>query len=210
MLFDVFKGILLKLDVILAVPNTGITAAMGMSKGSGIPYEAGIQKRSSSKLRSFQQKTEDARNTIAKRKYTFIKEYIKDKKVGVVDDSVVRGDTAKRLVKNLFELGATEVHWFSTFPMFRYPCVFGIDIPSEEELVAGKMKGDIEKIKEEIGGEFNSRFSIHYPSVDNFVSTLGIKDNELCFACVHGNYPTDVSEFKEYQHTRKEERKSIS
>jgi len=115
-----------------------------------------------------------------------IKGEIRGKKVILVDDSIVRGTTSKRIVKMLRDNGAKEVHMVSTCPPIKHPCYYGIDMPTEKELIAARNTDDVAEM---IGAD-----SVTYQTMKGLVKAIGLKKDELCLACLNGDYPTHIPE----------------
>ncbi len=168
-----------KVDVVCPVPDTPIATATRLATLWDKAY-GGIIKRAA--IRSFQQPSQELRELAADLKYIFVKPSLEGKRVCLVDDSIVRGTTLRKMVRRLRGLGALEVHTLITFPPFRNPCLYGIDIPTRKNLIAARHGGDIEKIRAEIGAD-----SLHYLSKEALVRVLG-RPGGLCMACVDGHY----------------------
>ncbi len=170
-------------DVVIPVPDSGRSAAIGFSRTSGIPIDEGLVKNRYMG-RSFIMPP-GVREKIAMRKYGVVREVVKDKSVIVVDDSIIRGTTMKRIVKLLKDKGAKEVHVRIASPPVRAPCYMGIDFPSRDELVAfGRNEEELAKLW---GAE-----SVGYLSVRGLRDAIGLKD--LCVACFTDVYPFPITE----------------
>ena len=171
-------------DVVMGVPDSGIDAAIGYSRQSGIPYGIGLIK---SKYigRTFIQPNQAQRENSVRLKLNPIASVIKDKRVILIDDSIVRGTTSARLVKLIRDAGAKEVHMRISAPPFRYPCYFGTDIDSQEHLIASN--SSIEKIREMIGVD-----SLGYLSEESVKRLAENGDNGFCTACFSGKYPIEI------------------
>lgn len=171
-------------DVVIGVPDSGIDAAIGYSRQSGIPYGIGMIK---SKYigRTFIQPNQAQRENSVRLKLNPIASVLKDKRVIMIDDSIVRGTTSARLVKLIRDAGAKEVHMRISAPPFLYPCYFGTDIDSQEHLIAyNHTVGEIAKI---IGAD-----SLGYLSVDSVKKLAENGDNGFCTACFSGKYPVEI------------------
>jgi amidophosphoribosyltransferase len=188
-----------RVDVVLAVPGTGVSAGIAMAQAWGRPFENGILKVGSK--RSFQETSPEKREKAIDDKFLFIKEFIEGKRVAVVDDSNVRGTTARRLASRLFQLGAKEVHLYYFCPKVIGPCFYGIDTPDESKLVA--VGRSDEQIRRYVGAT-----SVNYISIEGLIRGLGLPREELCLACVTREYPTDVREAKERAALRTAENES--
>lgn len=166
-------------DVVVPVPESSIPIALGFSKRSGIPLEYGIIRTMASK-RSFIMPTMDKRENVIEDKFGIVRKAIEGKRIVLIDDSIVRGTTMRKLINMLREGGAREVHVRVGSPMVKYPCYMGIDFPTREELIAnGK---DEDEIAKAIGAD-----SVEYLTLDEMVRAIGRKD--LCHACFSGIYP---------------------
>ncbi|MBN1521809.1 MAG: amidophosphoribosyltransferase [Candidatus Aureabacteria bacterium] len=170
-----------KADMVIPVPDSGNSAALGYAEESGIPFEMAII-RNHYIGRTFIQPTQDFRDFSVRIKLNPIKNIIKGKRIIVVDDSIVRGTTSRSRVKSLREAGAKEIHMRISCPPHRHRCVYGIDFPSESELLAAN--NDISAIK-----GFLNVDSIGYLSQDGLMKAIGSKNNEFCCACFDGKYP---------------------
>lgn len=197
MLAKEFQGQRSHVDVVLGVPGTGVSAGISMAHAWGLPFEYGIIKVGSK--RSFQETSQEKREKAIDEKFLFIKEFIEGKRVAVVDDSNVRGTTARKLARKLFDLGAKEVHLYYFCPAVIGPCFYGIDTPDESKLVAAGRTN--EQIREWTGAT-----SVNYISIPGLIEGLGLPKDELCLACVTREYPTSVKEAQERVALRNSER----
>jgi len=166
-------------DVVIAVPDSGRASALGFSRVSGIPYSEGLIKNRYIG-RTFITPGQFYRELKVKLKLSPVREVIESKSVVLVDDSIVRGTTMKRIVAMLRKAGAKEVHVRIASPPIRYPCYMGVDIPTRHELIAAF--GSVEKVRESIGAD-----SLAYLSVEGLKKAVGRRD--LCLACLTGEYP---------------------
>lgn len=172
-------------DIVIGVPDSGLDAALGYAYESGIPYGIGFIKNRYIG-RSFIQPSQNQREDAVRIKLNAVKENINGKRVIMIDDSIVRGTTCARIVSLLREAGAKEVHMRVSSPPFKYPCFFGTDVDSQENLIACKFDS-IDEIAKEIGVD-----SLGYLSVD---ATNQLADNSqcsFCNGCFTGNYPIEV------------------
>ncbi|MFV0517361.1 MAG: amidophosphoribosyltransferase [Aminipila sp.] len=171
-------------DVVIGVPDSGIDAAIGYSRQSGIPYGIGFIKNKYIG-RTFISPGQKSREDKVRIKLNTITETVKGKRVVLVDDSIVRGTTCARIVKLLREAGATEVHMRSSAPPFLNPCYYGTDIDSRDSLIA--CNHSIEEIKDIIGAD-----SLGYLNLEHVSMLIGTKTGEgYCDACFSGKYPTE-------------------
>lgn len=171
-------------DVVIGVPDSGLDAALGFSRESGIPYGVGFIKNRYVG-RTFIQPTQGQREDAVRIKLNVIDETVRDKRVVLIDDSIVRGTTCGRIVKLLREAGAKEVHFMVSSPPFRNPCYFGTDIDSRDKLIACRMT--IPEIAKSIDVD-----SLHYLSVDGVRAIAEGANCGFCVGCFTGEYPVDV------------------
>jgi len=171
-------------DVVVPVPDSGVSASIGFSRESGIPLEFGLT-RNHYVGRTFIEPRQSIRNFGVKVKLNPIREILRGKRVVLVDDSIVRGTTSRKIVEIVRAAGASEVHLRITSPPVIAPCYYGIDIPTRQELI-GSTKS-VEEIRDFIGAD-----SLGYLSLE---STLRAVDdrNRYCSACFTDNYPTQVT-----------------
>jgi len=168
-------------DLVIPVPDSGNSAALGYSLESGIPYEMAFV-RNHYVGRSFLQPSQLIRDFNVRVKLNLISELVKGKRVIIVDDSIVRGTTCKARVNNLKEAGATEVHVLVSCPPHMNPCVYGIDFPDRKKLMAANYT--IDQIRDYLNAD-----SLHYLSQEGMVKATGLPKNSFCMACYDGNYP---------------------
>jgi amidophosphoribosyltransferase len=171
----------LKADVVVPVPDSGNCAALGYSLESGIPFEMAFV-RNHYVGRSFLQPSQLIRDFDVRVKLNLISELVKDQRVIVVDDSIVRGTTCKARVNNLKEAGAREVHVLVSCPPHMNPCVYGIDFPDRKKLMAANHS--LEEIRRYLNAD-----SLHYLSQEGMVLATGLPKNSFCMACYDGDYP---------------------
>lgn len=167
-------------DMVVPVPDGGVPAALGYSQESGIPYEMGIM-RNHYIGRTFIEPTQQMRDLKVKMKLSPITSLIKGKKLIVIDDSIVRGTTSKRIVKMLKEAGAAEVHMRISSPPTTDPCYYGIDTPDKDNLLAANMSN--EEMRKFMGAD-----SLAYLSHEALLKSVDSKDSEYCTACFTGEY----------------------
>lgn len=169
-------------DIVIGVPDSGIEAALGYARQSGIPYGIGLIKNKYIG-RTFISPGQESRENSVRIKLSPVRSAVDGKRVILVDDSIVRGTTSKRIVKLLRDAGAKEVHFMSSAPKFLYPCYFGTDIDSSENLFAYK------HTDEEMRKILNVD-SIHFLSVESVVKLTDNGDRGFCTACFSSIYPT--------------------
>ena len=173
-------------DIVIGVPDSGLDAALGFSQESGIPYGIGFIKNRYIG-RTFIQPTQAERTNSVKIKLNAISSTVKDKRVVMIDDSIVRGTTSERIVRLLRDAGAKEVHVRISSPPFIAPCWFGTDIDSKENLIACRLS--VDEICREIGAD-----SLGYLSVENVQKLAGNAGCGFCTGCFTGKYPIEVPE----------------
>lgn len=171
-------------DLVIPVPDSGVTAAIGYAEESGIPFAMGII-RNHYVGRTFIEPEQSIRHFGVKIKLNAVKDILKGKRVVVVDDSIVRGTTSRKIVKMVREAGATEVHVRISSPPTAYPCYYGIDTPTRKELIA--TSHSMEEINKYITSD-----SIGYISIPGMLKASGY-ESACCDACFTGNYPIDFS-----------------
>lgn len=188
----------LKADVVVPVPDTSRTAASSLAEKINVPYREGLIKNRYIG-RTFIMASQAKRENGVRLKLNPVESEIKGKNVLLVDDSIVRGTTSKKIVKLVKDNGAEKVFFLSTCPPIISPCFYGIDMPSKKELIASRLS--VEEIRKKIGADF-----LLYNSVDALKKALGRED--LCMACLTGNYPVLIPKetVKEFEETRIEER----
>jgi amidophosphoribosyltransferase len=179
-------------DLVIPVPESGTPAAIGYAQQSGIPYGLGLVKNSYVG-RTFIQPSQTIRQLGIRLKLNPLREIIEGKRIVVVDDSIVRGNTQRAIVRMLREAGAKEIHVRISSPPVEWPCYYGIDFASRAELIASGL--EIEEIRRSIGAD-----SLSYVSLEGLIEATTIAEDKLCAACFTGKYPisvpTDMSEGK--------------
>lgn len=169
-------------DLVVGVPDSGLVAAKGYSEESGIPYGMAFHKNSYVGRTFIKPKQKDRESSV-KIKLNVIEEVVRGKRIIMVDDSIVRGTTCANIIKMLKKAGATEVHVRISSPPFLYPCYFGTDVPSNEQLIAHSHT--TEEIRDMIGAN-----SLGYMQVDKLKDMIG--ELHYCDACFTGKYPMEV------------------
>ena len=173
-------------DLVIPVPESGTPAAVGYAEASGIPYGLGLVKNSYVG-RTFIQPSQTIRQLGIRLKLNPLRDNVRGKRLVVVDDSIVRGNTQRALVRMLREAGAVEVHVRIASPPVRWPCFYGIDFASRAELVANGL--DLDGIRRSIGAD-----TLGYVSLDGLVAASEQPRSRLCMACFDGNYPIPIPE----------------
>ncbi|MFH1465487.1 MAG: amidophosphoribosyltransferase [Pseudomonadota bacterium] len=171
-------------DIVIDVPSSSYFFASGMAEALGVPYRRGLVKNPHMG-RSFINPTQEGRERVVRQKLNPIRDVVQGKKVAVVDDSIVRGTTARHLVRLLKEAGAQEVYFVSASPPFRHPCVFGIDMSIKREMIAANYP--VEQIARYMGAE-----AVVYQTLEDLQALY--QDLPCCFACFSGQYPTNLTD----------------
>ena len=172
-------------DLVIPVPESGTPAAVGYAKASGIPYGAGLVKNSYVG-RTFIEPSQTIRQLGIRLKLNPLKDIVAGKRLVVVDDSIVRGNTQRAIVKMLREAGAAEVHVRISSPPVKWPCFYGIDFATKAELIANGL--DVQEICDSIGAD-----SLGYVSLEGLIEATTIGEDKLCRACFDGKYPIPLS-----------------
>lgn len=167
-------------DIVVGVPDSSLSAAMGYAEASGLPYEMGLIKNKYIG-RTFIQPTQELREKGVRMKLSAVRTIVRGKRVVLVDDSIVRGTTSRRIVTMLKEAGATEVHVRIASPPMTNPCFYGVDTSTYDELISARK--NVEGVREEIGAD-----SLCFLSPEALLKAGNRK--ELCMACFTGHYPT--------------------
>jgi len=192
-------------DVIIPVPETAIPVAIGYANASGIPFEMGIIK-SRYIHRTFIEPEQHIREQGVKLKLAPLKETIKNKRVVVVDDSIVRGTTSRMIVQMLFEAGAKEVHFLVSSPPVKFPDFYGIDLSKQSKLFAtDRSIGEMNK--------YLGSTSLHFLSFKGMIDATGLKESVFSTSCFSGKYPIDIRERRKevnYPIIASQDRKSSS
>lgn len=171
-------------DIVTGVPESGITAAYGYSYESNIPFALAFHKNSYIG-RSFIKPTQEERETAVHMKLNVLEDVVKDKRIVLIDDSIVRGTTIKNLITMLRQKGAKEIHVRISSPPFLFPCYYGTDVPDNSQLIANNYSED--SIRDMIGAD-----SLGYMKLEDIDSLVG--DLPVCKACFDGDYPTPVEQ----------------
>jgi amidophosphoribosyltransferase len=179
-------------DLVIPVPESGTPAAIGYAEASGIPYGQGLVKNSYVG-RTFIQPSQTIRQLGIRLKLNPLRDVIAGRRIVVVDDSIVRGNTQQAIVAMLREVGAREVHVRIASPPVKWPCFYGIDFATRDELVAGRYS--VDEIRAAIGAD-----SLGYVSLDGLVAATLQRPGSLCRACFDGQYPVPVPESERGKH----------
>lgn len=174
-------------DVVIGVPDSSISAAIGYSEASGIPYEMGLVKNKYVG-RTFIQPTQEMREQGVRMKLSAVSSIVNNKRVIMIDDSIVRGTTSKRIVRHLKNAGAKEVHVRIASPAIKYPCFYGVDTSTMEELISNKL--DVNELCSYIEAD-----SLAFISEDGLMKSIHFEKEHtcgLCMSCFNGNYVTKL------------------
>ena len=175
-------------DLIVPVPDSGVVSAMGFAEESGIPFEMGLI-RNHYVGRTFIEPQSQIRHFGVKLKLNPVKEIIAGKRIAIIDDSIVRGTTARKIVKMLRDVGAKEVHLRISAPPILHSCFYGIDTPTKEELIAHTH--DLEETRQYLAAD-----SLAYLSLEKMMEVLENGKKKFCSACFDGNYPVPITDKK--------------
>ena len=167
-------------DLVIPVPDSGVAAALGYSQESGIPFELGII-RNHYVGRTFIEPTQQIRELKVKLKLNPIRELIENKRIVVIDDSVVRGTTSRQIVKILRDCGVKEIHMKISSPPTISPCYYGVDTPSVEDLISARMNN--EEICKFIGAD-----SLSFLTLEGLKRSIGVENFQYCQACFDKKY----------------------
>jgi len=181
---ELFKQFPIDADMVMPVPDSSIPAAIGYSRASGIPYGEGLIKNRYVG-RTFIMPTQEERELAVKLKMNPLKLELKDRKIILIDDSIVRGTTSASLIKVLREAGAKEIHLLIGCPPVIAPCYYGVAMATKEELIASNYSTD--EIKKKLGVE-----SLGFINLNNLIESIDIPAEDLCLGCVSEEYPTEI------------------
>jgi amidophosphoribosyltransferase len=176
-------------DIVVPIPDSSVCAAIGYSRESGIAYETGMI-RSHYIGRTFIEPSQKIRDFGAKIKFNVVRAAVKGKRIIVVDDSIMRGTTMRKIIKMFRAAGASEIHVRIAAPPTRFPCFYGIDIPTHKELIASSHT--TEEIRKYLRVD-----SIQYMTVESITESLHRPEKRFCTACFDGRYPCELEEFTE-------------
>jgi amidophosphoribosyltransferase len=172
-------------DIIVPVPDSGVAAAIGYARQSGINYRQAII-RNHYIGRTFIEPSQSIRSFGVRLKLNPIRDLIEGRRIVLVDDSIVRGTTSKKIVQMVREAGAKEVHMRVSCPPTVSPCYYGVDTPRKADLIAAQMS--VEEVRRFIEAD-----SLGYLSLEGMLEAIGLEAGSACVACWNGNYPTPVA-----------------
>lgn len=173
-------------DIVVPIPDSSVCAALGYSRQSGIPYEMAMI-RSHYIGRTFIEPSQRIRDFGVKIKFNVVKSLVEGKRVILVDDSIMRGTTMRKIIKMFRNAGASEIHVRISSPPTKFPCFYGIDIPTHKELIAATH--NIEEIKKYLRVD-----SVEYMSIETMMKAIDSPEMSFCCACFDGNYPSELEE----------------
>ena len=176
----------LEADFAMPFPDSGNYAAIGFCQASGVPMEMGVI-RNHYVGRTFIEPAQSMRDFGVRVKLNPVRNILNQKRVVIVEDSIIRGTTSNMRIKTLREAGAKEIHMVVSCPPHRFPCYYGIDFSTKGELIAGKHT--VEEVKNFIGLD-----SLCYLSLEGMLEATGLEENGFCLACFNGNYPIQPEE----------------
>jgi amidophosphoribosyltransferase len=184
-------------DLVVPVPDSGVAAAIGYAAQSGISFRFGLV-RNHYVHRTFIEPRQSIRSFGVRVKLNPVRDLIKGRRVVLIDDSIVRGTTSKKIVRMVREAGAAEVHMRISCPPTKSPCYYGVDTPNKEDLIAAQMS--VEEIRSFIEAD-----SLGYLSLAGMLEATGLPADSSCVACWTGNYPTQITRRAETQWAREHE-----
>ena len=173
-------------DVVISLPETGNDAAYGFHEESGLPWDMATRRHRYVTRRAFISGVGEREGVIS-RKVNILKPRVRGRRLAVVDDSIVRGDTTRSVVRRLRAAGAEEVHLFITFPRIIGPCFYGVDMARYGELIGARKEP--EEIAEDLEAD-----SVNYQPIGDYVTATGMRRDQLCLGCVTGEYPTPMAD----------------
>ncbi len=176
----------IKADIVIPVPDSAIPAAIGFSRQSGIPFEMGLIKNRYIH-RTFISPERHTRGKIVQLKLNPMKHILANKRVVVIDDSIVRGTTSKEIIKMIRKAGAKEIHLLISSPPYKFPDFYGINTPDQKELIAANK--EVWEIAKFLGVD-----SLHYLSYKGLIKAVGLSEDLFCTSCFTGVYPADIGE----------------
>ncbi len=171
-------------DIVIPVPDSGVSAAIGYSEGTGVKFDMGLI-RNHYVGRTFIEPSQNIRDFGVRIKLNAVKPLLKDKRVVVVDDSIVRGTTSRKIIKMIRNAGAKEIHYRISSPPIYNPCFYGMDFPTKTELIANSHT--TEEIKKYLRVD-----SFAYLSMDGLVKSVSGRKDKFCMACFDGDYPVSL------------------
>ena len=178
---ELFKENPIPADMVISIPDSANSVAIGYAEASRIPFDTGLI-RNHYVGRTFIEPKQSIRDFGAKIKYNPVKELLNNKRIVVLDDSIVRGTTSRKLIRMLRSAGAKEIHLNISCPPIKHPCFYGIDTPTEKELIASTYS--VNEICEFIEAD-----SLHYISLEGMIRATGMNGKDFCLACFTGKYP---------------------
>jgi amidophosphoribosyltransferase len=183
-------------DIVVPVPDSGVAAAIGYSAESGLPFRLGLV-RNHYVGRTFIEPKQSIRSFGVRIKLNPVRHLIENKRIVLIDDSIVRGTTSKKIVRMVREAGAKEIHVRISCPPTISPCYYGVDTPNKSELIAANYS--VEGIRDFIEAD-----SLGYLSLEGMLAATGLNPEEACVACWNEKYPTRITREAETMHSRDE------
>lgn len=182
----VYRGLAERCDVVISLPETANDAAYGFHEESGLPWDMSTRRHRYVTQRAFITEKNE-RDKVIFRKVNILTELVRGKKIALIDDSIVRGDTTKSTIKRLRAAGAEEIHLFITYPKIIGPCFYGINMATFKELIGARLTTD--EIAEEIDAD-----SVNYLPIDDYVEATGMSRHDICTGCITHEYPTPMAD----------------
>jgi len=174
------------IDIIVSIPETADDSAYGLHEATGIPWERAVRKNRYVTRRAFISGRGE-RDDVIDKKVNIVPDLVKGKRLGVIEDSIVRGDTSKANIAKLIVAGSKSVDVFITYPRITNPCLYGVDMATYGELIGARMEP--KEIAQWIGAD-----SVNFQTIEGLVNSIGISKENLCLACVTGSYPTAAAQ----------------
>lgn len=181
-----FSDAAARCDVVISLPETGNDAAYGFHEDSGLPWDMATRRHRYVTRRAFISRV-DERRSVVSRKVNILRPRVRGRRLAVIDDSIVRGDTTRSVVRRLRAAGAKEVHLFITFPRITGPCFYGVDMATFGELIGAQRE------PEEIASDLEAD-TVNYQPIGDYVGATGMRRDQLCLGCVTGKYPTPMAD----------------
>ena len=181
-----FSDVASRCEVVISLPETGNDAAYGFHEESGLPWDMATRRHRYVTRRAFISRADERRGVVS-RKVNILGPRVRGRRLAVIDDSIVRGDTTRSVVRRLRAAGAEEAHLFITFPRITGPCFYGVDMSTYGELIGARRE------PEEIAAELEAD-TVNYQPIGDYVSATGMRRDQLCLGCVTGEYPTPMAD----------------
>lgn len=185
-LYRTYRNKLKPIDLIVSIPETADDSAYGLHEATNIPWERAVRKNRYVTRRAFIS-GKGERDDVIDKKVNIVSDLVREKRIAIIEDSIVRGDTSKANIAKLNSAGAKSVDVFITFPRITDPCLYGVDMATYGELIGAKMNPD--QMAKWLGAN-----SVNFQTIKGLVESIGIPQENLCLACVTGSYPTKTAQ----------------